>query len=41
MESTTKEGSYRDETVYNIIRSHNLRARGLNGYDTPGSMSPY
>lgn len=41
MESTTKEGSYRDETVYKIIRSHNLKTRGLVGYDTPGSMPPY
>jgi hypothetical protein len=41
MESTTKEGSYRDDTVYKIIRSHNLKTRGLVGYDTPGSIPPY
>jgi hypothetical protein len=41
MESTTKEGSYRDDAVAAIIRSHNLALRGLNGYDAPGSIPPY
>jgi hypothetical protein len=41
MESTTKEGSYKDENVYRIIRSHNLKLRGLVGYDAPGSIPPY
>ena len=41
MESTTKEGSYRDDAVYGIIRNHNLRMRGLAGFDAPGSIPPY
>lgn len=41
MESTTKEGSYRDEAVYRTIRGHNLRARGMSGFDAPGSLPPY
>jgi hypothetical protein len=41
MESTTKEGSYRDDAAYRILRSHNLRVRGLTGYDAPGSIAPY
>lgn len=41
MESTTKEGSYRDDAVYRAIRSHNLKTRGLNGFDAPGSLPPY
>lgn len=41
MESTTKEGSYLDDTVCGIIRGHNLMTRGLKGYDAPGSLPPY
>jgi hypothetical protein len=41
MESNTKEGSYRNEEVSAMIRSHNLFTRGLVGYDNPGSVSPY
>jgi len=41
MESTTKEGSYRDDVVSKMIRSHNLKTRGLDGYDAPGSIPPY
>lgn len=41
MESNTLEGSYRDEQVAAMIKSHNLRLRGLEGFDNPGSISPY
>ena len=41
MESTTIEGSYREATVVDIIRNHNLEVQGLAGYDSVGSLPPY
>ncbi len=41
IESTTKEGTYRSEKVSRAIKNHNLKLRGLEGSDSPGSISPY
>lgn len=34
-ESTTKEGTYRDDMLVAMIRSHNLRLRGMQDWDIP------
>ncbi|KAF6266260.1 hypothetical protein COO60DRAFT_1669582 [Scenedesmus sp. NREL 46B-D3] len=41
MQSTNKEGSYRNEVVSAIIKSHNLALRGLGSIDNPGSYPTY
>jgi hypothetical protein len=41
MQSTTKEGTYRNKVVAATIRRHNLNCRGMGGMDNPGSLPPY
>lgn len=41
VESNTREGSYRDQEAAAIIRGHNLKVRGLEGFDNAGGTSPY
>jgi hypothetical protein len=41
MQSTNKEGSYRNEVVSAVIKSHNLALRGLGSIDNPGSYPTY
>lgn len=41
VESNTREGSYRDQEAATIVRGHNLKVRGLEGFDNDGGKSPY
>jgi hypothetical protein len=41
MQSTNKEGTYRNEVVSAVIKSHNLELRGLGSIDNPGSFPTY
>jgi hypothetical protein len=41
VESNTREGSYRDPEAAAIVRAHNLKVRGLEGFDNAGGTSPY
>eukprot|EP00775_Hariotina_reticulata_P004880 gene4880-5125_t len=41
MQSTTKEGTYRNKAVAATVRRHNLNCRGMGGMDNPGSLPPY
>lgn len=41
MQSNTKEGTYRNDVVSAVIKSHNLATRGLAGLDNPGSLPTY